>query len=140
MTIAEQAEHWAPPLWATPSVPNGGRSTSDSNYKAGKKRQIDIGAQASKWATPRAEDSECCGNHPNANDSQTRLWQTPQTDSFRSRSGERKEEQGLDQQARAMWPTPTAEPYGSSQNSINGLGGEHEARARTRRVSIGSRG
>lgn len=25
-----------------------------------------------------------------------------------------------------MWPTPVAEPYGSSQNGINGKGGEHE--------------
>jgi len=52
------------------------------------------------WATPRAEDSEQCGNYPGANDSltgQTRLW-----------------------------PTPAATPYGSSQNGCNGIGGEHE--------------
>jgi hypothetical protein len=36
------------------------------------------------------------------------LWQTPATDSFRSRGGERKDEQGLDQQARGFWPTPCA--------------------------------
>ena len=35
-------------------------------------------------------------------------WQTPATDSFRSRGGNRKDEPGLDQQAR-MWPTVTAQ-------------------------------
>lgn len=34
-------------------------------------------------------------------------WQTPQTDSFRTRGGDRKNEPGLDQQAR-RWPTPDA--------------------------------
>jgi hypothetical protein len=36
-------------------------------------------------------------------------WQTPGTDSFRSRGGERKDEMGLDQQAR-FWATPVASP------------------------------
>lgn len=36
-----------------------------------------------------------------------RAWQTPGTDSFRSRGGDRVNEQGLDQQART-WPTPRA--------------------------------
>jgi DNA (cytosine-5)-methyltransferase 1 len=68
MTIAEQAEHWP-----TPNVPNGGRSSSTSNYtEDGRKRQIDLGASASHW------------------------------------------------------PTPTAQQYGSSQNGINGIGGEKE--------------
>jgi len=35
------------------------------------------------------------------------LWPTPQTDSFRSRGGERKDEKGLDGMARD-WPTPMA--------------------------------
>jgi hypothetical protein len=64
-------------------------------------REDQLARVALFWATPRTEDGESCGNHPNANDSltgQTRLW----------------------------WPTPTAEPYGSSQNGINGIGGAHE--------------
>lgn len=36
-----------------------------------------------------------------------RLWPTPQTDSFRSRGGDRKHEKGLDGMARD-WPTPMA--------------------------------
>jgi hypothetical protein len=34
-------------------------------------------------------------------------WQTPATDNFRSRGGDREDEMGLDRQART-WPTPTA--------------------------------
>jgi hypothetical protein len=196
--LTETAEQWP-----TPNVPNGGRSSSTSNYdKAGNKRQIDLGAAAATWPTPVASDSEQRGRAnnekagrvlkeeaqqwptpaardyrtPNSEESQDRraegrehagqqlpnfvahhwptptamdaeqagsaaacgetrgnsldrevkLWQTPATDSFRSRSVERKDEQGLDQQAREFWPTPTAEPYGSSQNGINGIGGEFE--------------
>ena len=36
-----------------------------------------------------------------------RLWPTPQTDSFRSRGRDRKDEKGLDRMARD-WPTPMA--------------------------------
>jgi hypothetical protein len=49
-------------------------------------------------------------------------YPTPGADSFRSRSGDRKDEQGLDQMARGMtwdrneYPTPSATPYGTSQN------------------------
>ncbi len=39
-------------------------------------------------------------------ESSSSQWQTPATDSFRSRGGDRKDEMGLDQQARAHWPTP----------------------------------
>ena len=39
-----------------------------------------------------------------------RLWQTPATDSFRSRGGDRKAEMGLDQQAR-FFPTPAERDY-----------------------------
>jgi hypothetical protein len=38
------------------------------------------------------------------------LWQTPATDSFRSRGGDRADEMGLDQQAR-FFPTPAARDY-----------------------------
>lgn len=37
---------------------------------------------ASNWPSPRAEDSESCGNHPNATDSltgATKFWSTPNT-------------------------------------------------------------
>lgn len=40
------------------------------------------------------------------------IWQTPAVDSFRSRGGDRKDEMGLDQQAR-FFPTPTARDHRS---------------------------
>jgi len=40
-------------------------------------------------------------------------WQTPATDSFRSRGGDRKDEMGLDQQARLMFPSPASLNYRS---------------------------
>jgi hypothetical protein len=75
----------------TPNVPNGGRVTrpgemSLTGSKDGKKAQVDLQYQATEI---------------------DRQWQTPATDSFRSRGGDRKDEMGLDQEAR-RWPTPTA--------------------------------
>ena len=37
-----------------------------------------------------------------------RYWQTPAADSFRPCGGDRKDEMGLDQQARMQWPSPRA--------------------------------
>jgi hypothetical protein len=92
--------------------------------------------ESSFWPSTRAEDAESCGNHPASSHSgdsltgvtrnwltphgfsagngpdgnefstQVRLWQTPASDSFRSRGGDRVDEMGLDQQARTFWPTP----------------------------------
>ena len=39
------------------------------------------------------------------------LWQTPAVDSFRSRGGDRKDEMGLDQQARIAWVTPASRDW-----------------------------
>lgn len=67
-------------------------------------------SESSYWPSSRAEDAESCGNHPGAVDSLTgavKQWQTPATDSFRSRGGDRKDEMGLDQQSR-HWATPNA--------------------------------
>jgi hypothetical protein len=52
------------------------------------------------WPTPTLDDVN------GRTQDQAEEWQTPGTDSFRSRGGERKDEPGLDQQARLMWPTP----------------------------------
>jgi DNA (cytosine-5)-methyltransferase 1 len=53
------------------------------------------------------------------------MWQTPATDSFRSRGGDRKEEMGLDQQARLMWQTPHGMGNRDAAGKIgSGPGGE----------------
>jgi len=80
VTLQEQATNWQTPgvdsfrsrsgdrkdeqgldqqarTWPTPNVPNGGRSSSTSNYdEKGNKRQIDLGAATSAWATPTGHD------------------------------------------------------------------------------------
>ena len=117
--------------WPTPDA----NTASYSNGQFG----MNIREAATAWPSPRSEDSECCGNHPGATDSltgatkewampdantasysngkfgpnireQAALWQTPATDSFHSRGGDRKDEMGLDQQARS-YPTPSARDW-----------------------------
>ncbi len=129
--------------WKTPH----GMSGIDHTGKVGGGGEF--AKQASQWPSPRSEDAESCGNHPDATDSltgastlwrtpdapgdggprnrgrsigkghqitiaeQAELWQTPATDSFRSRGGDRKDEMGLDQQARLAWPTPAERDHRS---------------------------
>jgi len=47
------------------------------------------------------------------------LWQTPAVDSFRSRGGDRKDEMGLDQQARIAWVTPTSRDWKGANSEIH---------------------
>jgi len=69
---------------------------------------------SSCWPTIRANEGNA-GQWVNQRDGSTLPtlngvaigWQTPGSDSFRSRGGERKDEMGLDQQARC-WASPTA--------------------------------
>src|SRR6185437_345762 len=63
------------------------------------------------WPTATAGD--CQGHsqyphNPTLVGAADNFWQTPATDSFRSRGGDRVDEMGLDQQARLFWPTPCA--------------------------------
>ena len=95
--------------WATPNAHDGRRSGSDAASTQGANLKRD----AENWATPQAHD-----NHGGKSSEQieamrlkngsgvrnlnedVQIWQTPGTDSFRTRRGERKDEIGLDQQAR----------------------------------------
>jgi hypothetical protein len=74
-------------LWPTPNVPNGGRTTSTSNYGPnGEKRQIELGAVAAMWPTMTnsgsgnrdTKESRHYGHGPTLNDA-ANLWATPQT-------------------------------------------------------------
>jgi len=47
------------------------------------------------------------------------LWQTPAVDSFRSRGGDRKDEMGLDQQARIAWSTPASRDWKGANSEIH---------------------
>lgn len=67
---------------------------------------------ASQWPSPHGNASTGAGAQGRDGglnlQTATAHWQTPASDSFRSRGGDRKAEMGLDQQARAMWQTPSA--------------------------------
>ena len=60
--------------WATPRAEERMQTNSQDDYVA-------LSKQTSLWPSPRSEDSESCGNHPDATDSltgATKLWTTPQ--------------------------------------------------------------
>jgi hypothetical protein len=99
--------------WPTPTSTYGGPRSEDG------KRGVSLLEAAAGWATPAQRDYR----HPNAKTYAERgggskgeqlpnqvqhlipevaAWPTPQPDSFRSRSGDRKDEMGLDQLARSI--------------------------------------
>ena len=89
--------------WKTPH----GMGGIDATGKRGGPGGGEFAKQANQWETPRAEMAEHPGRTTDSGaqahmECQANLWQTPATDSFRSRGGERKDEMGLDQQARLM--------------------------------------
>lgn len=114
-------------LWRTPNSSDDIRGVHPNpDAKAG---QHSLNTQVEMWATPDA----CAGGAESAQRkkqlgrmesggsdlmAQSEIWQTPGTDSFRSRGGDRIEEMGLDQQAR-FWPTPTPWQQGETPESFN---------------------
>jgi len=84
------------------------------------------------WPTPRASanenrqtrptPSQLAGKHGMNLATRAAMWPTPQTDSFRTRGGARKNEKGLDRMARD-WPTPMAsdgcKPSGGNRRSAD---------------------
>lgn len=79
-----------------------------------------------KWATPRREDGESAGNHPNASDSltgQTRLWNTPTTED-RAERHEPHSQGGLPLTAQAHhWNTPHGQGNRDASGKVGGSGG-----------------
>jgi len=82
--LSHQAMH----LWPTASAHDGRRPGSDATSTQGANLKRD----AECWPTARGTDG----------------------DSFRSRGGDRKDEPGLDRQARTMWPTAEARDHKGS--------------------------
>lgn len=106
--------------WPTPTTND---SKNDNPPSQAERNTPPLNVAAVSWPTPRAEDSESTGAHretPDTLTSATRQWQTPATDSFRSRGGERKDEMGLDQQARTHWATPRSSPQENRATRIYG--------------------
>ncbi len=127
------------PNWATPHA----NCTTGPGVQ-GRDGGENIQTQAEHWNTPHGMSNKDfrgktggCGGGEFAK--QANIWQTPATDSFRSRGGDRKDEMGLDQQARShqvppipdgptssetfpdlplLWRSPTH----CSENSLRGAG------------------
>ena len=99
---------------------------------------IDLEGAVELWATPssheRTHDPRDVDHGTQlANQAVEELWQTPQVDSFRSRGGDRKDEMGLDQQARLQWVTPASRDYkgANSELHVTETGGGQKAHGPT---------
>lgn len=100
--------------WPTPEAGDAMRGDDSNAQRMGSPTLV---GEVARWRTPGDDSQRGAPTDPfirrqvqghmiNLQD-QVAFWQTPWTDSFRSRGGERKDEQGLDQQTRG-WPTPLA--------------------------------
>lgn len=102
--------------WATPRAEDSERTGAHRGTPDTLTSQLD------HWQTPRSEDIYPAEKYPGVDHEANQrwmdepppipsgeYWQTPATDSFRSRGGDRKNEQGLDQQSR-FWATPVSSP------------------------------
>ena len=103
-----------PKYWptATSSVDSGSRNLAGSKAHAGVSLtdMVLYGGSTTprKWPTPRAHDADSPGGFDTvSNGGGPSLPTAVRTE-------------------RHTWPTPSATPYGSSQNGINGKGGEFE--------------
>jgi hypothetical protein len=111
-TLVGAAREWPTPAARDYRTPNSEASQERRNEDSPRGQQLP-NYVAHLWATPNLPN----GGRMRANDEEL-VATKGQVD------GTKRQVQ-LDAQAR-MWPTPTAEPYGSSQNGINGIGGAHE--------------
>lgn len=100
--LQEVASTWSPTTarWPTPVVRDDGK-TPEAHLAMKKRMGERDGTGANRTAITSLTVL-------------VQQWQTPATDSFRSRGGERKDEQGLDQQAR-NWPTPMTRDHRSGE-------------------------
>lgn len=98
--------------WPTPKASASGPDTAIWDRDESGGISLPTAAMLAGWPTPMAGTPAKDGNNEAGNTDSSRKtvelagWQTPGTDSFRSRSGERKEEMGLDQQARSTMEAP----------------------------------
>lgn len=102
--------------WHTPKVARGAYSYANGDHN---KPVLNLAGQSVMWSSPRTSDTNGAGQHGAGGvdlRTQVDVWQTPATDSFRSRGGERKDEMGLDQQAR-VFPSSPQDP----EHALSGI-------------------
>jgi hypothetical protein len=135
--LAVAAQMWRTPnaamIEAKSSVKKlDGRTPSDP--------QVGLADQAGAWPRPRAEDSECCGNHPQATDSLTGAvsnWKTPVANDAEKRgSFDAERSQCLAGEAQ-MWTTPQAHDTAKGDPArVGRYGTEHGGRNLTDEVML----
>lgn len=109
-SLAGTAADWPTPM-AHDVHPGDPERIGRFGTKAGGRNLTD---EATDWPTPTANDGKGSAQvkqqRYQLDEAAEQLWQTPGTDSFRSRGVERRDEMGLDQQARtwAPWAGPMA--------------------------------
>lgn len=105
--------------WSTPQAHDTHQGQASRNGRMGTKAGCrNLTDEVMEWRSPDAPKSGGVRTHTTSQGAghqttiaeQAEQWQTPATDSFRSRGGDRKDEMGLDQQAR-FWPSPAARDY-----------------------------
>jgi hypothetical protein len=75
--------------WPTPDA--GMRGGTNQSPSPGAAERPTLNTLATNWPTPRAEDSESAGNHPNATDSltgATNAWRTPSSMDWKGESAQ----------------------------------------------------
>lgn len=111
-------------LWSTPRSSDAEKGSPNQSFGAG---GIPLPAQASQWPTPTSlnfDKSHQPGNSHSYNRTMelakpiSDQWQAPAADSFRSRGGDRKDELGLDQQARCFLPDHPISTDGEESSKI----------------------
>jgi len=115
--------------WTTPTA-NPGEGTKARPSRTATNRTTEmLGRQAQAWKTPHGfQNTDKNGKTAGGGGEfakQVMAWQTPATDSFRSRGRDRKDEQDLDQQAR-RWRTPDSPGAGGPRNRKASIGQGHQ--------------
>lgn len=125
--------------WPTPAARDGKGATAEPIAPDGRNRLDQLDRAAEHWQTPKVargaytRDKGVPGQERDTLIGQAERWPTPKVSDWKgadpardeNRSGARHAGDGLATTA-PQWPTPTATPYGSSQNGINGIGGANE--------------
>ncbi|MDF3039428.1 MAG: Site-specific methylase [Thermomicrobiales bacterium] len=103
---AFQLPTWAPRTDALESLSLASSRVAGDGWSTPSGQVFQDGADVENELRRRAALNEKCHNGSAIPLTiQAQMWQTPAVDSFRSRGGDRKDEMGLDQQAR-FWPSP----------------------------------
>ena len=117
--IEQGCSSWGTPMAGTPAQ-NGNSAAGNNDFS---RRTMELASEL--WPTPKSmtggansKREQRGAGGPDLQETAQAIWQTPATDSFRSRGGDRKSEMGLDQQARSLWATPASRDH-KGENSAD---------------------